>query len=113
MKTTNGKLRNVTSGILHTEIRDVYMFYEEYLGETGIMTHQLPSAGRALQFILKRKLDKEWFTKEWKKDKEWQNKSIEIPDLTQEEKTEFWKEYKFHASAMWDKIKDKTIIVNS
>lgn len=111
MKTTNGKLRNVTSGILHTEIGDVYKFYEQYLGAEGIMTHQLPSAGKALDSILKRKLTDEWFTKEWIQDKEWLAKEVEIADLTQEEKDEFWKEYQVHASAMWDNIKDKTIAV--
>ena len=111
MKTTNGKLRNITSGILHTGIGDIYVFLEEYLDEKGIMTHQLPSACQALVNILKRKLPEEWFTEEWIKDRDWQVQEVEISDLTQEEKDEFWKEYQIYVSAMWDKIKDKTIVV--
>lgn len=112
MKTTNGKLRNITSGILHTGIGEVYNFFESYLGMDGIMTHQLPSACKALQPILKNKLSKDWFTNEWIKDQNWQNTETEVPDLTAEEKQEFWKEYEVFASAMWDSIKDKTVVIN-
>jgi len=111
MKTTNGKLRNITSGVLHTGIGDVYVFLEDYLDAKGIMTHQLPSACRALEPILKKKLPENWFTKEWIKDELWQNTEVEVPDLTAEEKNEFWKEYEVFASAMWNSIKDKTIVV--
>jgi len=107
MNTTNGKLRNVTSKILHTEIGDVYKFYEEYLGEDGIMTHQLTSASKSLDSILKRKLSDEWFTKEWIQDKDWLSKETEIEDLTQEEKAEFWKNYEVHSSEMWNNISSK------
>jgi len=109
MKTTNGKLRNITTGILHTQIGDVYTFFEDYLDAKGIMTHQLPSAGRALESILKTKLDKEWFEKVWTKTG--LDEPVEIPDLTDQEKKDFWKQYEINASEMWDKIKDKTIAV--
>jgi len=46
MELTTGELRNITTGILHTEIGDVYLFFEKYLGCEGIMTHQIPSACR-------------------------------------------------------------------
>ena len=47
MKTTNGKLRNITSGILHTKVQDVYSFFEEYLlkalASAIIVAHNHPS----------------------------------------------------------------------
>lgn len=113
MKTTTGKLRNITTGILHTEIGDVYKFFDEYLDMDGIMTRQLPSALRALEPILKNKFpDKpEWFTKEWIKTG--LNDSIDLPELTLEEKGIFWDNYKTFASQVWENIKDKTIVVKS
>lgn len=111
MKTTKGKLRNITTGILHTNIGDVYIFLEEYLNEKGIMTHQLPSACRALQPILKRKLNKTWFDELWVKDG--LDAIVEIDNITDEEKTEFWKSYEVYASEMWNVIKDKTVIVRT
>jgi hypothetical protein len=109
MKTTVGKLRNITTGILHTAIGDVYEFLEEYLDAKGIMTHQLPSACRALEPILKSKLPETWFVKEWVK--AGLDVEAECPDLTEDEKKVFWESYEEHAGKLWDKIKDKTIIV--
>ncbi len=111
MKTTKGKLRNITTGILHTDIGGVYTFLEEYLGEKGIMTHQLPSACRALEPILKTKLSEEWFTDEWIK--EGLDEEIEVEDMTDFERGEFWADYKKKASEMWNKIKDKIIVVKT
>lgn len=109
MQTTVGKLRNVTTGILHTNIGDVYKFFEEYTGEEGIMTHHLPSAAKALEPILKRKLSDEWFTKEWIKED--LDKEATIEDLTQDERQEFFTSFGEYAANMWDKIKDKTVAV--
>ena len=111
MKTTKGKLRNITSSILHTSIVDVYLFLEEYTEFAGVMTHQLPSAMRALIPILQKKLPDEWFTEDWIKTG--LDEPVEIPDLTEQEKKEFWLNYEYHASKMWDKIKDKTIVIKT
>lgn len=99
----------MTTGILHTTIGDVYEFIEEYTGEKGVMTHQIPSACRALVPILKTKLPPEWFNEIWLKDG--LDEPCEVSDLTDEEKRSYWSEYGAYASAMWDSIKDKTIIV--
>lgn len=111
MKTTKGKLRNITTGILHTDITDVYVFLDEYLDMGGAMTHQIPSAFRALEPILKKKLPEEWFTNEWIKTG--LDEVVEITDLSPEELKTFWEQYKIYASAMWDKIKNKTIVVKA
>jgi hypothetical protein len=109
METTKGKLRNITTGILHTNIDDVYLFLEEYVGAKGIMTHQLGSAVKALTPILQTKLSDEWFREEWIK--VGLDKVIEITDLTEEEKIKFWKEYEVYSSELWKSIKNKAIIV--
>ena len=107
MKTTKGKLRNVTSGRLHTDIGDVYKFYEEYCGANGIMTHHIPIAYQALLPILKSKLSEEWFSDEWIKTG--LDEVVEVPEMTEEEKATFWKSFGEYAAGMWDAIKDKTI----
>lgn len=109
MKTTLGKLRNVTSGILHTKIDDVYKFYEEYVKAEGIMTHQLPSAFKALLPILKTKLPEKWFTEEWIK--EGLNEVVSVPELTEDELKTFWRSYSENAAHIWDAIEDKAIII--
>ena len=94
---------------MHTNIGDVYLFLEAYLGQEGIMTHQIPSAFQALQPIIKTKLGEQWFNKEWIKTG--LDAEVVVADLTDDEKKEFWKEYEVYASQMWDKIKDKTIAI--
>ncbi len=110
MKTTKGALRNMTTGILHTEIVEVYIFIEDYTGAKGIMTHNIPPACEALQPILRTKLSDEWFTDEWIKTG--LNEVVEVADMTENEKKAFWEKFNIGASEMWDKIKDKTIIIS-
>ena len=43
------RLRNLTTGFLHTEIGHVYEDIEVMMQAPGIMTHQLPAAMRALR----------------------------------------------------------------
>ena len=43
------RLRNLTTGILHTEIAYVYHDIEALTGETGVMTHMLPRAIKAME----------------------------------------------------------------
>lgn len=109
MKTTRGALRNITTGILHTEIGDVYKFIEQYIGEEGIMTHHLPSACRALEPILITKLEPVWFEKVWVKTG--LSNEVEVPDMTTDEKKAFWESFNELNRKLWDSIQDKTIIV--
>lgn len=111
MKTTIGKLRNITTGILHTPVKYVYLFFEEYIGEAGIMTHHIPAALDALEPILKQKLSKEWFKKEWVTEN--LDEEVEIEDITEEELAIFWREFEKKNSNTWEMIKDKTIIINN
>lgn len=43
------RLRNLTTGILHTKIEHVYEDIEIITGEVGLMTHMLPRAMRACE----------------------------------------------------------------
>lgn len=47
------RLRNLTTGRLHTEIGHVYQDIEFFTGERGVMTHMLPRACRALDSYLR------------------------------------------------------------
>ena len=45
----NQRLRNLTTGRMHTKIGHVYEDLETITGETGLMTHMLPRAVRACE----------------------------------------------------------------
>ncbi len=49
------RLRNLTTGRLHTEMGHIYQDMEYLTGEQGIMTHMLPNAFRAMEPWLKEK----------------------------------------------------------
>lgn len=111
MQTTKGKLRNITSLILHTKMDDIYTFFEEYTGENGIMTHHLPSAAEAIQPILRNKnLPEEYFIK--KHITEGLDEPVELPDLTPEERKQFFDKFGELVTKVWDKIGSKTVHVN-
>jgi len=50
------RLRNLTTGILHTKMDDIYLDIEYFTGAHGVMTHMLPSACRALEPYLRAKV---------------------------------------------------------
>ena len=105
MKTTKGKLRNITTGILHTKMSDVYDFFEEYTGEEGIMTHLLPSAKLALMPVLRARLTEDWFNKEWVKTG--LDEEVEISEMNEEEKKSFWTAFGDAAATVWDKMEKR------
>ena len=45
---TNQRIRNLSTGRLHTKMSDIYEDIEYIVGESGIMTHMLPTAREAL-----------------------------------------------------------------
>ena len=47
------RLRNLTTGKLHTRIENIYEDIELLTGIDGIMTHMLPNASRAMESYLK------------------------------------------------------------
>jgi hypothetical protein len=50
------RLRNLTTGRLHTDVGHIYQDMEYLTGMTGLMTHMLPNVMRALEPWLKLKV---------------------------------------------------------
>lgn len=85
------RLRNLTTGRLHTEMGDIYEDVEFFTGEKGVMTHMLPNAHRALEPWLKEKVTEPRF---W--DGEYDLTHLgefPIEPLNELEKKEFWARY--------------------
>lgn len=53
---TNQRIRNLTTGRLHTQMDDIYKDMEFITGEGGLFTHMLPAANKAMEPWLKAKL---------------------------------------------------------
>jgi len=86
------RLRNLTTGILHTEIGHIYEDIELLTGEKGIMTHMLPNAMRAMELILRARLkDDRFFHKTW--DKEHKGE-VDMQPFAAHEKAVFWDNYR-------------------
>ena len=85
------RLRNLTTGHLHTNMGDIYEDIAAITGEDGIMTHQLPNAFRALLPWLKDKISDQRFFE----DKHDPNHvgEFELPAMTPEEKGEFFQRF--------------------
>ena len=84
MKISVLRLRNLTTGILHTKVEDIYTDLENITGETGLMTHMLPRVLNAITPFLKKHITDPIF---------WNNTfcpeltgEIEIPTPTVEER---------------------------
>ena len=85
------RVRNLTTGRLHTDIGCVYQDIEYLVGAEGIFTHMLPNASRALEPFLRKRITDPRF---------WEDKydtthagEIEVAPLTEEEQKEFWQSY--------------------
>jgi len=85
------RLRNFTTGRLHTNMDDIYKDVEYFTGESGVMTHMLPNVARALEPYLREKVTNPRF---W--DEEYDvthTGEIDVPPMNDEEKAAFWKRY--------------------
>lgn len=85
------RLRNLTTGRLHTEMEDIYEDMEYLIGIPGIMTHQLPNVLIAMKPWLKERVLEEKF---------WEDKyddthtgDYEIRVMTKEESGETLKRF--------------------
>lgn len=90
MKVTKLQLLNITTGVMHTNMDDIYKFFDQVI-EEGIMTHMLPRALEAIRPILKERYPSLPFEGHHSKI---ENGSEEIEIVfTEEEKARFWGEY--------------------
>lgn len=92
------RLRNLTTGILHTKIDDIYEDIEFLTGEKGIMTHILPRACKVLLPFLQKQVKKIANTTDCevicsKTYDPNHHGEIEIRPLNDDEKKIFWENY--------------------
>lgn len=88
---TNQRLRNLTTGRLHTQVSDIYEDVEFLTGEKGVMTHNLPNAFKAMQPFLRGRIKDPRF---W--DGAWDITHVgetDIAPMTKDEKASFWLEF--------------------
>jgi len=87
----NQRLRNLTTGRLHTKMEDIYKDVEFLTGAEGVFTHQLPNAFRAMRPWLRERVTDERF---WDglHDATHEGETA-IEPMTDEEQAEFWKRY--------------------
>lgn len=85
------RLRNLTTGILHTKMDDIYEDLELITGERGLMTHMLPRAMKAVEPWLKAQITDKRF---------WDGKfdtthagEIDLPEATEEDKNGFFERF--------------------
>lgn len=82
------RLRNLTTSILHTEMSHIYIDLEHLTGQTGIMTHHIPAALRALKPVLQKR---EMPSRFWNGQYDTTHiGEIDIAPLSKIELTEFW-----------------------
>lgn len=85
------RLRNLTTGRLHTEMGHIYQDIEFFTGEEGIMTHMLPRACRALEpFLRERYPDPRLWDGEFDQAHAGE---VEAVPLTADEMKAFWAAY--------------------
>jgi len=87
----NQRLRNLTTGILHTKVQDIYMDVEYLVGERGVMTHMLPNMFRAITPWLKQRVTEARFWDE--KFDVTHDGDTEIEPMTELDRKEFWDRY--------------------
>lgn len=86
------RLRNLTTGRLHTEIGYVYEDLEAIIGERGLMTHMLPRVMRAVEPWLREHVTEQRF---W--DDEYDpthTGEYDIPEPTEDDRVAMFDRYK-------------------
>lgn len=86
------RLRNLTTGRLHTEMAHIYQDIEYLTGMEGIMTHMLPRAMNALELWLRKMVpDHAFWDGEW--DTQHTGRYVLRP-MNEDERAEFTKLYR-------------------
>lgn len=85
------RLRNLTTGRLHTKMDDIYADVEFITGEQGVMTHMLPNACRAMEPWLREKVtDVRFWDEAFDTTHEGE---VDLAPMTDDEREEFWARY--------------------
>lgn len=82
------RLRNITTGLLHTQMQDIYEDIDYLTGQPGVSTIILGPASKALEFYLRRYLTDERF---------WQDVydpshvgEVDIPPMDEEDQDKYF-----------------------
>ena len=87
----NQRIRNLSTGILHTKMQDIYEDIEYLTGANGVMTRMLPNALRAIKpYIEKFATDQKFWNSEFDQSHDGET---EIPQMNDAEKADFWQRY--------------------
>jgi hypothetical protein len=87
----NQRIRNLSTGILHTKIQDIYEDIDYLVGSDGVMTHMLPNAAKAIKpYIEKFASDQRFWNSEFDQS---HYGETEIPQMNDDEKAAFWQRY--------------------
>jgi len=107
MKIDNQRLRTLTTDFLHTKIECVYEDLELITGESGLMTHMLPRAMRAVG---------PWLREHVKDARFWDGKfdpthtgETELPEPTQAERDAMFEHFKAQPNPLLGK---SVVVVN-
>ncbi len=98
------RLRNLTTGRLHTKMEDIYKDLGMLTGEDGLMTHMLPRAMKAVEPWLREKVTDQRF---W--DGEFDTThtgEFDLPETTSEERQIFFERF----AAMPNPLAGKEVI---
>ncbi len=86
------RLRNLTTGRLHTAMGHIYEDLETITGESGLMTHMLPRAMRAVEPWLREHVkDERFWNGEWDQT---HTGEFELPESTDEDRAAMFERYK-------------------
>ena len=97
---TNQRLRNLTTGRLHTCMDDIYEDLELITNMKGIMTHMLPRACKAIRPWLKKHLTDERF---WNDEYDTGHTGdTELPIMTPDEQGEMMRLYSEQPSPFYN-----------
>jgi hypothetical protein len=85
------RLRNLTTGRLHTKMEDIHEDVDMLSGEAGVMDHMLPNACRALEpFLREVAPDARLWDGTYDVNHTGQ---IAVPQMNVEQRAEFWKRF--------------------
>ena len=103
------RLRNLTTGRLHTEMDHIYEDLGYITGESGLMTHMLPGACKAVE---------PWLREHVKDDRFWDGEfdvshvgDFDLPEPTANDRVEMFERYKKIPSLLAGRSEDEVLVV--
>jgi hypothetical protein len=102
------RVRNLTTGILHTQVSDIYEDIEAITGEEGIMMHQLGNANTALEPYLREILpDERYWNGQWDTE---HTGEVDVPAMNDEQRSLFFERFGALPSPLANLGKDAVVL---